>query len=153
FHRFGKIQGDTLPALIHDPEVELRLRIALVGRFAVPFQRLGIILRNLPPDEVDRAKRSLRLRIALFRFGAGFFDTVSQRPALKVAHGQRAEQKKGKHGLFSSARKGKFPNRKQEAYHCHTSKKQRFFSEDTRNGRKRPGRIDVLLGRSWILEG
>jgi len=55
----------SLAVVVHDPEVELRLGEALVGSFAIPLHRLGIVLRHSLAGFVSETDVALGLGDAL----------------------------------------------------------------------------------------
>jgi hypothetical protein len=46
--RFSVVLGDAQAVLVHDAQLLLRPRVALVGGFAKPLQRLAVFLRQTP---------------------------------------------------------------------------------------------------------
>src|SRR5687768_12279186 len=65
FDRFGVILGDPLPGLIEDPQIELRRRVALLGRFTKPFGCLAVFLGDAVPGLVTDPEVTLGRGIVL----------------------------------------------------------------------------------------
>ena len=57
----GIVFGNTVAAGVHDPEVELRIGVALFGGQPVPAHGFGIVLEDAPPAGVHVSEHELRI--------------------------------------------------------------------------------------------
>ena len=71
-----------MAVVVHDAEVSLRVRYALLCGLAIPLDRLGVVLRHAVPVVVHDAKRQTCVRFALLRGLAKSPNRFGKIPAL-----------------------------------------------------------------------
>jgi len=62
---FGKILFNTVPLVIHDTQITLRLSVTLLGRLAVPLHSFDIVLRDTVAVMIHDTQIALRFRVSL----------------------------------------------------------------------------------------